>query len=142
MRLIFRTYARCSRKPYSCVAVIHELPLRRVIFCVSPDTEAFLSASFLTQKFEDELTSSPPSSFAKVGRMSTKTFAQARRQGLKVVAHAGEAEGAQSIWGAINYLQADRIGHSIRCLDDSELVEVLRQRPIPLHKSCSSKRQC
>ncbi len=32
-----RTYARCDRKPYSCVAVIHELPLRRVMFYVSPE---------------------------------------------------------------------------------------------------------
>ncbi len=31
-----RTYARCDRKPYSCVAVIHELPQMRVMFCVSP----------------------------------------------------------------------------------------------------------
>ncbi len=32
-----RTYARCDRKPYSCVAVIHELPQMRVMFCVSPN---------------------------------------------------------------------------------------------------------
>ena len=35
--LFTRTYARCDRKPYSCVAVIHELPQMRVMFCVSPD---------------------------------------------------------------------------------------------------------
>ncbi len=34
--IVFRTYAICDRKPYSCVAVIHELPQMRVIFCVSP----------------------------------------------------------------------------------------------------------
>ncbi len=28
---------RCGRKPYSCVAVIHELPQMHVMFCVSPE---------------------------------------------------------------------------------------------------------
>lgn len=68
-------------------------------------------------------------------KLFTETYAEAYRQGLRVVAHAGEAVGAESIWGALNALQAERIGHGIRCLDDPNLVEVLRQQQIPLEVS-------
>jgi adenosine deaminase len=67
-----------------------------------------------------------------------ETYVEARKQGLRVVAHAGEADGATSIWGAIDHLQVERIGHGIRCLDDPDLVEVLRQRQIPLEVSPQS----
>ncbi len=68
----------------------------------------------------------------------TETFAEAKRQGLRVVAHAGETEGAQSVWGALKNLQAERIGHGIRCLDDEALVEELRVLQIPLEVSPQS----
>jgi len=73
----------------------------------------------------------PPENF-------TATFAEARRHGLRVVAHAGETEGASSIWGALNSLQAERIGHGVRCLEDKSLVAELRQSQIPLEVSPSS----
>lgn len=68
----------------------------------------------------------------------TETFAEAKRQGLRVVAHAGETEGAQSVWGALKNLQAERIGHGIRCLDDETLVDELRVSQIPLEVSPQS----
>lgn len=153
-------------------------------------TEAFLSASFLTQKFEDDailnaiargveagktkyggqvnfipdIAREMPDSQTRVlefvlkgkarglfiglgvgglevgypPELFTETFAQARQHGLRVVAHAGEAVGAASIWGAIDHLQAERIGHGIRCLDDPHLLEELRQRQIPLEVSPQS----
>ncbi len=67
----------------------------------------------------------PPELFSDV-------FAEARRQGRHVVAHAGETEGAQSIWGAIDHLQVERIGHGVRALEDPRLVEYLAQTQIPL----------
>lgn len=67
----------------------------------------------------------PPSLF-------TETYAQARRAGLRTVAHAGEADGPASIWGAIDDLQVERIGHGIRCIEDPALVAALRERQIPL----------
>ena len=67
----------------------------------------------------------PPSLF-------TETFEEARRAGLRTVAHAGEADGPESIWGAIDDLKVERIGHGIRCVEDPVLVEALRQRRIPL----------
>lgn len=73
----------------------------------------------------------PPENF-------TDTFAEAKRQGLRVVAHAGETEGAKSIWGALKNLQAERIGHGIQCLDDDSLVEELRISQTPLEVSPQS----
>lgn len=62
----------------------------------------------------------------------TETYEEARRAGLRTVAHAGEADGPESIWGAIDNLQVERIGHGIRCIEDPALVETLRSRQIPL----------
>jgi adenosine deaminase len=62
-------------------------------------------------------------------------YTDARQQGLHVVAHAGETEGARSIWGAINNLKVERIGHGVRALEDPSLVEYLAQTQIPLEVS-------
>jgi adenosine deaminase len=59
-------------------------------------------------------------------------FAEARANGLHVVAHAGEGAGAESVRGAIEALGAERIGHGIRCLEDASLVSLLRERQLPL----------
>jgi adenosine deaminase len=70
----------------------------------------------------------PPELFADV-------FTEARRQGLRVVAHAGETEGPQSIWGALRSLRAERIGHGVRALEDAGLIDELRRTQIPLEVS-------
>ena len=62
----------------------------------------------------------------------TESFEEARRAGLRTVAHAGEGDGPESIWGAIDDLQVERIGHGVRCIEDPTLVEALRLRQIPL----------
>jgi adenosine deaminase len=64
--------------------------------------------------------------------MFTEVFAEARRAGMHVVAHGGEAAGAASVRGAIDALHAERIGHGIRCLEDPETVALLRDRRIPI----------
>jgi adenosine deaminase len=61
-----------------------------------------------------------------------ETFERARAAGLPSLPHAGETAGPKSIWGAINTLSAVRIGHGVRCLEDSELVAFLREKQIPL----------
>jgi adenosine deaminase len=70
----------------------------------------------------------PPELFADV-------FAEARRHGLHGVAHAGETEGPPSIWGALNSLHAERIGHGVRALEDTRLIDYLRQTQVPLEVS-------
>lgn len=67
-----------------------------------------------------------------------EAFEKAKAHGLRLVAHAGETAGAASIWGAINSLYAERIGHGIRSLEDPELVRFLVEHQIPLEVSPSS----
>ncbi|MEQ8672444.1 MAG: adenosine deaminase [Aggregatilineales bacterium] len=67
----------------------------------------------------------PPEPFAHV-------FTEAKRNGLKSLPHAGESEGAASVWGAIDALGADRVGHGIRAVEDKRLLQTLAERQIPL----------
>jgi adenosine deaminase len=67
----------------------------------------------------------PPEPFAAV-------YEQARRFGLHTTAHAGEAAGATSIWGAIRSLHAERIGHGTRADEDPALLDFLAEQQIPL----------
>ncbi len=59
-------------------------------------------------------------------------YAYARSHGLHGVAHAGEADGPQSVRAAIELLGAERIGHGVRALEDPALVAELAERRIPL----------
>ncbi len=68
----------------------------------------------------------------------TDTFAEARRQGLRVVAHAGETEGSASVKGALHALKAERIGHGVRSLEDAVVLAELRERQIPVEVSPQS----
>lgn len=67
----------------------------------------------------------PPELFQEV-------YAQARQLGLRTTAHAGEAAGADSIWGAIRALRVDRIGHGTRAEEDEALLDHLAEHRIPL----------
>jgi adenosine deaminase len=67
----------------------------------------------------------PPEPFEPVYR-------EARRLGLYTSAHAGEAAGAASIWGAIRCLHVDRIGHGTRAEEDAALLDYLAEQHIPL----------
>ncbi len=67
----------------------------------------------------------PPQAFEAV-------FARARRLGFRTSAHAGEAAGAESIWGAIRSLQVDRIGHGTRAEEDEALLDYLVEHRIPV----------
>ena len=46
--------------------------------------------------------------------------------------HAGEFAGAESIWGAIRSLHAERIGHGVRAIQDPTLVRYLADHHIAL----------
>lgn len=59
-------------------------------------------------------------------------FDAARAAGLKSVPHAGETTGPDTIWDAINFLGAERIGHGISAVDDDSLLELLGEQQIPL----------
>src|SRR5262245_35034725 len=61
-----------------------------------------------------------------------EAFKMARAAGLASVPHAGEVAGAESVRGAIDLLQARRIGHGVRCLEEPVLVTIMRERQCPL----------
>ena len=70
-----------------------------------------------------------------------RAFEVAREAGLPSVPHAGETVGPESIRGALRDLNAVRIGHGVRCLEDPELVAELRDRQIPL-EVCPTSNVC
>ncbi len=67
----------------------------------------------------------PPEKFARV-------FAQARKDGLRLVAHAGEEGPPAYIWSALDVLKAERIDHGVQALKDPALVKRLAEQRVPL----------
>lgn len=59
-------------------------------------------------------------------------FQRVRDAGLHVTVHAGEADGAHSVWSAIRDLGAERIGHGFRAIEDPALVDYLAENGIGL----------
>ena len=70
----------------------------------------------------------PPEQYADV-------FAHAKAEGLGSVPHAGEVAGPASVRGALEALQADRIRHGFRAIEDPELVTELAERGVVLDVS-------
>lgn len=67
----------------------------------------------------------PPEPYAAVYR-------EARELGFKTSAHAGEAAGPASVWGAVRALGVDRIGHGTRAAEDPALVAWLVEHRVPI----------
>jgi aminodeoxyfutalosine deaminase len=67
-----------------------------------------------------------------------EVYQLARENGLRLTVHAGETVGPESIWGALRELNADRIGHGLRAIDDPDLVRYLAERQIPIEICISS----
>lgn len=59
-------------------------------------------------------------------------FKRAEKFNFHRVAHAGEDVGPKSIWDALKYLNAERIGHGISAIEDEELIKYLIENQIPL----------
>jgi len=67
----------------------------------------------------------PPEPFADV-------YERARDLGFRTSAHAGEAAGPESVWGAIRSLEVDRIGHGTRAIEDPLLLDYLSESQLPI----------
>ncbi|MBA9084852.1 adenosine deaminase [Fontibacillus solani] len=61
-----------------------------------------------------------------------EVFDLAKKHGLPFTIHAGEAAGADSIYGAVVKLGTNRIGHGVRLKEDRDLLERVRAERIPL----------
>jgi adenosine deaminase len=70
-------------------------------------------------------TGHPPEPFAPA-------FALAAEAGLLCVPHAGELVGPDSVRGAVDALDADRVQHGVRAIEDPELVRRLADSPVCL----------
>jgi adenosine deaminase len=77
----------------------------------------------------------PPGPFAGV-------FEEARKQGFRTSAHAGEAAGAASVRSALQELRADRIGHAVRAAEDDALLDLLAEKRTPLELCPLSNVRC
>lgn len=67
----------------------------------------------------------PPEPFAEV-------YEKAQKLGFHTSAHAGEAAGPESVWGAIRSLKVERIGHGTRAIEDEPLVDYIAEHSIPI----------
>lgn len=61
-------------------------------------------------------------------RPFTGLFKEARQAGMHITVHAGEWGGAGNIYDALTYLDAERIGHGVRVLEDPKVVDLAVQR--------------
>jgi adenosine deaminase len=70
-----------------------------------------------------------------------EAFRIARRSGLPITVHAGEAAGPESIRQAIEECGAGRIGHGTRLVEDPELLRFVRHARVPLEICLTSNVQ-
>lgn len=59
-------------------------------------------------------------------------FEQARSEGLRTVAHSGEDDGPWSVRDTVEILKAQRIGHGTSAIQDPSLIQLLKERQIPI----------
>ncbi len=71
-------------------------------------------------------------------RAYAELFREARRRGFRLTAHAGEALGPESVRAVIDELDVERIGHGVRAVEDPALLELLKERRIPLEVCVTS----
>ena len=76
----------------------------------------------------------PPSKFRQA-------FHRVREAGIPCILHAGETDGPDSIWGAIEVADTHRIGHGVRAIEDFRLMEHLRTSQVPL-EVCPTSNVC
>jgi len=108
----------------------------RLIMCFLrhlPESAAFETLK-AAEPFCDEITAvgldsselgHPPEKFKRV-------YAQAKEQGYRLVAHAGEEGPPEYIHGSLDLLGVERIDHGVRCLEDEKLVDLLVANQTPL----------
>ena len=68
-------------------------------------------------------------------------FRRGRAAGWRTTIHAGEAAGAPGVRQAVELLDAERIGHGVRAVEDPAVLELLVDRRIPLEISLTSNIQ-
>ncbi|MBF7072887.1 adenosine deaminase [Glaciecola sp. MH2013] len=75
------------------------------------------------------------------GHLFVEHFRQVKESGLGVTVHAGEADGAQSVWDAIKLLGAQRIGHGVAIAEDESLMDYVGEHNIAIETCLTSNYQ-
>ncbi|RMG92333.1 MAG: adenosine deaminase [Chloroflexi bacterium] len=76
----------------------------------------------------------PPGPFVPI-------FQKAKEAGLGITIHAGEWASARSVKQAVRELYADRIGHGVRAIENSEVVKLIRDQGVALEVCLTSNLQ-
>jgi adenosine deaminase len=92
---------------------------------------------------------SPAKKVAILPKKHVDAFHYIQRENFNITVHAGEGYGKESIWQAIQYCGAHRIGHGTRLIDDiaivdgkavklGDLAQYVLDKRIPLEFACSA----
>lgn len=65
-------------------------------------------------------------------------FKKAKDAGFRLTAHAGEADGPNSVKDAILKLGVERIGHGVRAVEDDDVINIIKEKNIPLEVCITS----
>lgn len=65
-------------------------------------------------------------------------YKQARDAGWGLTVHAGESDGPESVWHAIQNLGATRIGHAVKIMEDRALISFMRKNRIGIEANLTS----
>ncbi|MFC3121792.1 adenosine deaminase [Agaribacter flavus] len=158
-------YVELRFSPYY-MAISHQLAMHEVIdavisgvaagerdFSIKANLIGILSRSFGATNCMNELEAilSRKNNFVAVdlagdekafpAKLFASHFERVRDAGLAATVHAGEADGAQSIWDAIKYLGASRIGHGVAAIDDDALMGYLAEHKIGIEACLTSNYQ-
>jgi len=75
------------------------------------------------------------------GKPFADLFRRAKAAGLGITVHAGEAMGPERVHEAITILEADRIGHGVRTIENSDVVQLVLRRGVALEVCPTSNLQ-
>jgi len=75
------------------------------------------------------------------GELFVEHFKQVSQAGLQATIHAGEAAGPASVWQAINDLNATRIGHGVKSIEDEKLLDYMLTHDIAIESCLTSNFQ-
>lgn len=108
-----------------------------------PPSEGDLIAGWVIERYGDGIIAlglggpeigNPPQKFRSA-------FDRVRKEGIPCILHAGEMDGPKSIWDALEVADSRRIGHGVRAIEDTRLMDYLRDKQIPL-EVCPSSNIC
>lgn len=75
------------------------------------------------------------------GRLFVEHFREGRDAGWHITVHAGEEAGPDSIWQAVEELNAERIGHGVSAAKDHQLMDFLVDKEIGIESNLTSNLQ-